>query len=151
MVLRHLSFSSVFSLCFFSPCFRSVLVCATVNSMRRTRRNPGHWSFRPMTISAYRPITCMSQNYDLVIELCDQIAKFYFHTSCYTQQINFLQYMAHRIFFAVWVMYCLGHSLWRQDKLWLIISKYSYIKELNLAYTAINEHTNTHKRLISRI
>ena len=65
----------------------------------------------------------MSQNNDLVIELCDQIAKFYFHTSCYTHQINY-----YRILFAMLVMYSLGHLLWRQDKLWLIISKCSYIE-----------------------
>ena len=69
----------------------------------------------------------MSKNYDLVIELCDQIAKFYFHTSCYIYQINLLQYLALRIVFAMWVMYSLGHLLRRQDKLWLIISKCSYI------------------------
>ena len=63
-----------------------------------------------------------------VIEKCDQIAKFYFHTSCYTHQINFLQYLALRILFAMWVMYSLGHLLWRQDKLWLIIGKCSYIE-----------------------
>ena len=66
----------------------------------------------------------MSQNYDLVIELFDQIAKFYFHT----HKINFLQYLALKISFAMWVIYCLGHLLWRQDKLLLIISKCSYIE-----------------------
>ena len=69
----------------------------------------------------------MSQNYDLVIELCDQIATFYFHTSCYTHQINFLV-LALRLLFAMWVMYSLRHLLWRQDKLWLIRSKCSYIE-----------------------
>ena len=78
----------------------------------------------------------MSQNYDLVIELCDQIAKFYFHTSCYTHQINFLQYLALRILFAMWVMYSLGHLLWRQDKLWLIISNCSY-KENNFIQNSL--------------
>ena len=29
---------------------------------------------------------------------------------------------------AMWVMYSLGHLLWRQDKLWLIISKCSNIE-----------------------
>ena len=70
----------------------------------------------------------MSQNYDLFIELCDQIAKLYFHTSCYSHQINFLQYLALRILFAMWVMYRLGYLLWLQDKLWLMISKCSYIE-----------------------
>ena len=70
----------------------------------------------------------MSENCDLVIELCDQIAKFHFHTSCYTHQINLLQYLALRILFAMLVMYSLGHLLWRQDKLWLIISKCSNIE-----------------------
>ena len=101
----------------------------------------GHWSFRPIAISAhdhfgpkpfwpipFRPITFMSQNYVLVIEICDQIAKFYFHTSCNTHQINFLQFLALRILFAMWVMYSLGHLLRRQDKQWLIISKCSYIE-----------------------
>ena len=54
---------------------------------------------------------------------------FWGETSCYryTHLINFLQYLALRILFAMWVMYCLGHLLWRQDKLWLVISKCSYI------------------------
>ena len=30
----------------------------------------------------------------------------------------------------MWAMYSLGHLLWRQDKLWLMISKCSY-KENN--------------------
>ena len=41
---------------------------------------------------------------------------------------KFLQYLELRILFAMWVMYSLGHLLWRQYKLWLIISKYSYIE-----------------------
>ena len=107
-------------------------------------QNYGHWSFRPITISAhdhfgpspfrpipFRPITCMSKNYDLVIELCDQIAKFNFHTPCYTHQINFLQYLALRILFAMWVMYSLGHLLWPQDTLWLMIINV-HIKKITL-------------------
>ena len=70
----------------------------------------------------------MTQNFDLFIELCDQIVKFYFHTSCDTHQINFVQYLALRLLFAMWVMYSLGHLLRRQDKLWLIMRKCSYIE-----------------------
>ena len=117
----------------------SAFVFHSINSKSPRNFKPvailyGHWSFRPITISAhdhfgplpFRPITCMSQNDDLVVELCDQIAKYYFHTSCYTHQINFLQYN-------IWVMYSLGHLLRRQDKLLLIISKCSYI-EMNLKF-----------------
>ena len=69
----------------------------------------------------------MSQNYDLVIESCDQIAKFYFHTSCYTHQINVLVFGTQNIICNVGDV-SLGHLLRRQDKLWLIIGKCSYIE-----------------------
>ena len=41
---------------------------------------------------------------------------------------NKVQYLVLRILLAMWVIYSLGHLLWRQDKLWLIISKCSYIE-----------------------
>ena len=72
----------------------------------------------------------MSQNYDLVVKLCGQISKFFFHTSCYTHQMNFLKYLALRILFAMRVMYSLGHLFLQQEKLWLMINKCSY-KENN--------------------
>ena len=58
----------------------------------------------------------------------------------------FLQYLALRILFAMWVMYSLGHLLWRQDKLWLIIHKCSYIENNFIQNSFIFTH-NIDKKL----